>query len=238
MANVSKKRHLACFLSFIFVITASYAQDAASASVDKPTDETAIMLDGSALDGVSTGNADADKKSASPSSVWILVRIVVVLALVCAGIYGVVYLLKKSTGGTAGNDPYLKNIASLYFSPNKSIQVISLGDKAYMVGVTDQAINLLAEVSDRELIDAMNLQSDKKNPVPAGTFQNILSNFFPGNKKDSTRGMAGGGSSAGSSSASVPSSGAPGSATFGGGDFLKSQRERLQNVGRSERGEE
>lgn len=224
MSSVSSKRHLACFLSFIFMVAAVYAQNEVPAQETKGSDETAIFLDGSTAGDTEPADTGKDGKATTTSSAWILVRIVVMLALVCAGIYGVVYLLKKSTGGTAGNDPYLKNVASLYFSPNKSIQVVSLGDRAYMVGVTDQAINLLAEVSDRELVDAMNLSSDKKNPIPKGTFQNLLANFFPGAK-----GTAGPRANDGLSGAEAARN-----QSFAGSDFLRSQRERLQNAARDE----
>jgi flagellar protein FliO/FliZ len=234
MSSVSKKRHLACFLSFVFIVAAAFAQNSSTARDGAPagdgvaagtgagSDETAIYLDGTGV-GVAQVNASADGKTKAPSSIWILVRIVVVLALVCAGIYGVVYLLKKSSGGNAGNDPYLKNVASLYFSPNKSVQVITLGERAYMVGVTDQAINLLGEVTDRELVDAMNLNTDKKNPIPPGTFQNLMANFFPGAKRSPGAGAgAGTDTNAGTSR---------NGASFGGADFIRSQRERLKNAG-------
>lgn len=240
MSSVSKKRHLACFLSFVFAFTAAYSQDAAPArsaanSDASSADESAIMLDGSTSGGSTAANAGKGEKTSTPSSVWILIRIVLVLALVCAGIYGVVYLLKKSSGGTAGNDPYLRNVASLYFSPNKSVQVVSLGDRAYMVGVTDQAINLIAEVTDRELVDAMNLASDKKNPIPKGTFQNLLANFFPGAKgPEGAAGNAGATGAAGNAGEPGGVGASGGAVVPTGAELIRAQRERLQRASRGE----
>lgn len=247
MQNVSKITRLVCVFWILCALVPIGAQDAgkkapsgqpaasatnasqgAAGASKQTSDETAIYLDAAANPA-----AAQTAKPNGPNSIWILVRIVLVLALVCAGIYGVVYLMKKSTGTKAGNDPYLKNIASLYFSPNKSVQVISLGERAYLVGVTDQAINLIAELQDKELVDAMNLQSDKKNPLPMGTFQSVIANFIPGIGKK--------GPAAGSPSGSAADDAAQSESLEpvdveesrpSGVEMLRAQRERLQRSGR------
>jgi flagellar protein FliO/FliZ len=190
--------------------SASKTDSSTTALTAQSTDETAIQLDQTAP-AAGTGT-----KPATTSSVWILVRIILALALVCFAIYAIVHFLKKSTGINIGNDPYLKSVATLSLSPNKSIQVITLGQKGYLVGITDQSINMIAEVTDAELVDAMNLQADKKNPVPTGSFQSLLGNFFPAMKKEATSGE-------GNSSPAATG-------------FLQAQRERLRRGGDGDTG--
>lgn len=192
----------------VFAQTAQKNESSAKTETAQVTDETAIQLDQTAA------TSTANTKTSTTSSIWILVRIILVLALVCFAIYAIVLFLKKSTGINIGNDPYLKSVASLSLSPNKSIQVITLGQKGYLVGITDQAINMIAEVSDTELVDAMNLHADKKNPVPSGSFQALLGNFFPHMKKDAGRDEF--------------------AATPAGTGFLQAQRERLQRSGEND----
>jgi flagellar protein FliO/FliZ len=208
MITASKTKYLMCILFLFLCIACVQAQDAGKSSTAAATDETSILL------GQSAGTAAQPVNAPNPSSFWILVRIVLVLALVCAGIYGIVYLIKKSSGIPIGNDPYLKSVATLSLSPNKSVQVITIGEKGYVVGITEQNISLIAEVTDRELIDAMNLQAEKKSPLPKGSFQAVFSSFFPTKKPSETVGEQ--------------------TASFGGTDFLRSQRERLQRSGQSE----
>lgn len=211
--TIFSKRYYSLMLVFLLAIAfCAQAQEVAQKpAVPAQTDETAIYLDAPAQNA-QTGAA----KSSSPSAVWILLRIVIVLALVCAGIYGVVYLLKKSTKVDVGSDPFLKSVATLSVGPNRSIQVVTLGERAYMVGVTEHAVNLLAEVTDKEIIDAMNLDAGKKTPVPGGNFAALVSRLLP--KKDSA------------SDREFPlTSTAPmddGSA-FATADFIRKQRERL-----------
>jgi len=222
MINFSKKKYLAhivcliCVFSFmqigVFAQSAKKTESSTKTETAQITDETAIQLDQTAV------AANTDTKSSTSSSIWILVRIILVLALVCFAIYAIVHFLKKSTGINVGNEPYLKCVASLSLSPNKSIQVITLGQKGYLVGITEQAINLISEVTDAELVDAMNLQADKKNPVPSGSFPALLGNFFPGMKKDITREEF--------------------HQTSAGKGFLQAQRERLQRSGENDNSSE
>jgi flagellar protein FliO/FliZ len=211
--TIFSKRNYSLMLAFLlaFSFCAQAQETAPKPGTSAKTDETAIYLDAPAQ-GAQTGSV----KSSSPSSLWILVRIVVVLALVCAGIYGVVYLLKKSTKVDVGNDPFLKSVATLSVGPNRSIQVVTLGERAYMVGVTEHAVNLLAEVTDKEVIDAMNLEVGKKIPVPGGNFAALMSRLLA--KKNTASGSGVAPASTGSED---------GGSAFATTDFLRKQRERL-----------
>jgi flagellar protein FliO/FliZ len=98
-----------------------------------------------------------------PSTVWLFVRMIVVLALVIACIYAVVFFLKKGQKQQTAFDPFLKKTASLVLSPGKSVQVITLGDTAYIVGVSDNAVTLLGKTDDKDLINAMNLNAEENS---------------------------------------------------------------------------
>lgn len=203
MINYSRKKAflLACFLlAGIFVS----AQEA-TGDVTKQTDETRIVL--------GAGNADVGQNAAKrsePSSIWILVRIVVVLALVCGGIYGVVYLLKKTSRMDVSSDKFLKSVATLALAPNRSVQVVMAGNQAFLVGITEKNISLISEITDKELIDAMNLESDKKSPVPGGNFAALITNLIPSKQKKPAE-----------TSGKAPES------AVATADFLRRQRERL-----------
>ncbi len=108
-----------------------------------------------------------------------LLQLVVALIIVCILAYVILKFLKKSTKVFGVDDPYLKTVASMNISQNKSIHVISLGEKAYIIGVTDSAINPIAEVDDKNLIDAMNLEASKKSGVQNKDFASVFAKFFP-----------------------------------------------------------
>jgi len=106
-----------------------------------------------------SADASSSSLSSNASTVWLFARMILVLVLVIACIYGIVWLLKKSLRPGAENDPYLKKTASITLAPGKTVQIVTLQDKAYLLGVSDSSITLISEIEDKELIDAMNLNA-------------------------------------------------------------------------------
>ena len=132
---------------------------------------------------VLTDEVTADSQSASsykgPSTIGMFIRMIIVLIIVVGLIYGVLWFIKKKTNVIKTDDEYLRRAAYINIAPGKSVEVITLIDKAYLIGVTEDNITMLGEIHDDELIKAMNLSADKKNNTkkPA-TFADVLDMFL------------------------------------------------------------
>jgi len=233
----TKKMALLSVLFFCFAwVSVAQAQPEGG---DVPSDETRIYL------GNDGGESVRGTEREGESGAGVLLRIVVVLALVCAAIYGVVYLLKRSTRINVANDPYLKSVAQLVLAPNKALHVVTIGAKAFLVGVTDQSIQLVGEIDDRELIDAMNLASAKNESAVPASFAAILSNFLPSQARARVQSPGrGSGNSAveagnqpGVFGTGIPESDIEGAESAAGtAEFIRRQRERLRDIGRDQSG--
>ncbi len=210
------------FLAAVFLLLFSegfcvFAQQATlAASPAQNISESEIVLD-------SPANALDDQAQRPASSLWIFVRMVLVLGLVCAGIYAVVYLLKKSSSLPAADDPYLKSVSAVTLPPGKSVQVVTVGTRAFLLGITDQSIQLLCELTDQDLIDAMNLEADKRAAGPKKDFSALIATFLPPALRKVLSPKETSSSGTENSSASNPLS------AIETGEFLKRQRARLQN---------
>ena len=117
---------------------------------------------------------ETTRRAGGTSSVSMLFQLILALAVVCALIYGVLYF-------TAADDPFLKNVASLSLAPNKTVYAVTLIDKAYLIGASDASLSLIAEITDKELIDAMNLHA-AQTAGPKQNFSSFLHTFFPAAK--------------------------------------------------------
>ena len=120
-------------------------------------------------------------RAAGGSTFSMLFQLIISLAAVCALIYGVLYFIRRSKQFTAGDDPFLKNVANLPLTPNKTLYVVTLIDKAYLIGASDSSLSLIAEITDKELIDAMNLHA-AQTAGPKQNFNSLLHTFFPAAK--------------------------------------------------------
>lgn len=164
--KLKKVTRLLCAAAFGLVVSfAAFAQDAPAAGA--PVDETTLAI----------GDA-ASPQSAQPagSSLWpYILRMVLVLGLVLAAIYGLYALLKRSSKPASREDNYLRVLASAQLSAGRYLHVASLGDRAWLVGSTDSSMNLIAEISDKELIDTLELKAQAAPEAPRRDFSTLLS---------------------------------------------------------------
>lgn len=155
-------------------VFALYSQNQTTQNETPLTEESIVFSDESTVE---SGNNSSSYKG--PSTVGMFVRMIVVLVIVIGLIYGVLWFIKKKTNVVKTDDDYLRRAAYINIAPGKTIEVITLIDKAYLIGVTEDNITLLGEIDDKELISAMNITADKKNNTkkPA-TFADVLDMFL------------------------------------------------------------
>lgn len=171
------KKLLAVLLLCLTAVFSLYSQNAAAdkntTAATSLTEESIVLTDDLAVDNPSTASYKG------PSTVGMFIRMIVVLIIVVGLIYGVLWFIKKKTNVVKTDDEYLRRAAYINIAPGKTVEVITLIDKAFLIGVTEDSITMLGEIHDDELIKAMNLSADKKNNTkkPA-TFSDVLDMFL------------------------------------------------------------
>ena len=162
------------FMAAVFALYSQTTQTDNNQSATTITEESIVFSD-----DVQTTGTDPNQNYKGPSTAGMFVRMIVVLILVVGLIYGVLWFIKKKTNVVKTDDDYLRRAAWINIAPGKSVEVITLIDKAYLIGVTEDNITLLGEIKDDELIKAMNITADKKNNIkkPA-TFSDVLEMFL------------------------------------------------------------
>ena len=119
-----------------------------------------------------------DSQAAGPSagsSIWAVVRMILVLALAAAAIYGIVFIFKKSAKRTVPDDPFLKVLASAHMGSNRYVHIVSAGSRAWLLGASDGGVNLISEIEDKDVINSMMLEDSKKSAEAPGRLQDFLS---------------------------------------------------------------
>ena len=187
---MKKITFLTAFLAvFLFNLNFSlFAQDSASKNGQAQSSQTqnfSINTDPSQIVlNVQNGTEDSSSQK-SPSAVWLFIKMIFALAVVIGIAYVVFHLMKKTMKTGNDNDPFLRRVSQLTLSPGKSVQVITLQDSAFLIGVSDENINLIGKVDDKELVNAMNLYADKnENVSKPRSFREILDIFMPGSSKE------------------------------------------------------
>ena len=150
---------------------AQQPEDSAPVSELKQRESEMLLADDPAVE------QDVDSVGQTGTA-WFFVRLIFVLILVIACIYAIVWILRRSGNPKFAPDPYLKKVASLNLGPGKSVYIVSTPTQAFMVGVTDNSVNKIGEITDKDLINMMNINVEKQPTDKPKDFASILSKFF------------------------------------------------------------
>lgn len=131
-------------------------------------------------DYFSSNNETSNLNLKQPSTAWTFIKMILFLCLVVAAIYAVMWFFKKKLNNTKSDDNFLRRVSSLNIGPGKSVEIVTLLDNAYILGVTDSNINVIDQIEDKELIEALNLNFDKNQNVKKPmNFADVLDIFMP-----------------------------------------------------------
>lgn len=173
--------------------TASGAVTTANATT---IDETTLAISDNA-------NNQITAPSGAAFGVWDLVRMLIILGLVVASIYGVFYIIRKGSRPKSPESSLIRLLGSQGLPGNSWVHLISVQKQVFLIGGGDTGLNLIAEITDQESIDELKLQAAN---APAN---------HPVNFADLMGGLLGAGAKGtGSKSTSL--------------DFMKRQRDRLK----------
>jgi flagellar protein FliO/FliZ len=115
-------------------------------------DETTIIL----------GEAPVAQMTNGGASIFVVIRMVLLLALCALAIYGVFFFVRRLAKPQEIRDPHLKVLARTPLSNDTFAAVISIGAKAWLVGGGSGGINLISEISDNESLETMLLDDAKR----------------------------------------------------------------------------
>ncbi|MDR3139171.1 MAG: flagellar biosynthetic protein FliO [Treponema sp.] len=153
------------FLALVFLINSgregesfflsAQSLEEGEASPDLQSEERSILLDDT-LPG-------EPETLGEGVSLFVILRMILVLLLAALAVYGVVFFLKRLTRAAEYRDPHLKILASLHLGGSRFAYVLSVGPQAWLVGSSENGVSLIAKVEDQETVDAMRLNDSRKN---------------------------------------------------------------------------
>ena len=154
----------AALLVAVCPLSAQQPQPPAAVAGAAPVDATPLPAaggDGSAAAGgvVSTGD---------------FVRMVVVLAAVLGAIYLLFRLIRRGAAGRLGNSELIAVLGSRSLGGNRSLHLVRAAGGYYLVGAGDQAVNLIAEITDPERLDLLAAHSAGQGGAARGRFADLL----------------------------------------------------------------
>jgi len=108
---------------------------------------------------------------------WDFLTMLVSLAVIVGIIYGIFYFVKKGVGKKIVENELITIVGSKIITGSKALHVIEVGKTMYLLGSSNESINLISEITDKETKDTLKLASTQKNQKPV-RFQDFIANIF------------------------------------------------------------
>lgn len=171
----------ACLLSFAFAqAQQTTSENETEIAVQQTHESTSYSSSLEESFPIQPASSDLPGNTKKMSTFFVFLRMILVLLFIVICMYAVIRFMKNGLEKPESDDPFLRKVSSVSLAPGKTVQVVTLLDKAYLIGVSDSSVNLIGEVQDKELIDAMNLYADKNNSANRPrNFNDILALFMP-----------------------------------------------------------
>ena len=143
------------------------------------------------------------------------VRVLIVLGIVIALIYGFVWMLKKFSGVKAEGGDSIRIFSTRPLKGDSAIHLVEAGNRIFLIGSSSNAINLISEIDDKESIDEIRLNASSiPAPIKVGFARLFKDRFGTGPSETAAEGE----------------SGSPDASPADPGSFLRKQRERLKDL--------
>jgi flagellar protein FliO/FliZ len=167
----------------ILVVIPLSAQDEAAnqETITQAVDETTLIINTG--EPVVDGEPEINVQAIGLSD---LIRTIVVLLLVIAAIYFVMFLLKKFSTSSIDGSSLIKIVGSKGITKDTALHLVEVGNQVFLIGNGNSSINLISEITDQETIDNIRLNLSSENTEVKGSFSGILSGYLGGSKKKKT----------------------------------------------------
>ncbi|GAB2563434.1 flagellar biosynthetic protein FliO [Gracilibacillus alcaliphilus] len=147
---------LFCIFSMAWLFSGSYIESAAM--VNDMFDQEQAPSEQEEPNNVDQGQEEPVMEEANPSFLSSLLRLVLALAVVIAIIIFISKFLQKKNK-LFKRQQIVENYGGISLGPNKTIQIIKIGNRYFVVGVGDN-IELLMEITDGKTIEQLEAESE------------------------------------------------------------------------------
>ena len=178
---MKQSRILIIFIMLCLSVVGGYAQEQA-AQQNSAEQEYFNKVRSVMHDQPDNSSDNANNKNGKPRrssvDVWAYIRIIVVLALMIGVIYAIFLVMKKFLKVKEDTGDGVQLLTSRTLGPGKQVQVVFVHGRYLILGVTNDNINLLGEITDPKEIEHIELYANEQAAQSGQTFGEIITNMY------------------------------------------------------------
>ena len=154
----------------ILLVSVTFLSFSQDSEADEIVDESMLT--------VTTNVDDGDEGSLSVFSAWDFIRMALILGAVVAVIYGVFFLLKRTGNPKLQENRLIKVLSSKTLVGSRALHLVEIGNQIFLVGTSENAVNLVSEIEDKETLDGLRLQAESVAQTERRNFSDVLTQVF------------------------------------------------------------
>jgi len=124
--------------------------------------------------GEGFGEEDFRPQVEEESIGWLMIKSIFVLGLLAVGFYMFLRFIQQKSGIQLSGESVIQVLSVSPLGPGKTLHVVDMAGKVFLLGVSENNINLLTEIKDKDEIDRIRLLSSRSAPASGKGFQDIL----------------------------------------------------------------
>ncbi|WP_061223197.1 flagellar biosynthetic protein FliO [Leptospira weilii] len=109
-----------------------------------------------------------------PGIAGTLFRVVFILGLLCVALYYILKYVSKNREGRLPVRGEMSLLSSMMLGPNKQLQIVDVSGKLLVLGVADNGINLITEITDTEVKHRILQKKENFQPPEGGFLVTVL----------------------------------------------------------------
>lgn len=171
---------LLCLLTFSIFIFSQDVNDTNEVSDEADYfNKVKSVMDKDSAPAEKEANKEDEEKKNIQIGYYSYIKIIIVLLLVIAIIYGISYFLRRTLKikGEIG-DETAAILVNQSIGAGKWIQVVFVAGKYLVLGVTSENINLISEIEDQKEIERFEMILNQKKTEEGGNFIDVITDFF------------------------------------------------------------
>jgi flagellar protein FliO/FliZ len=178
--NISKVSFSVIFVIIctLFIANSAYSQPVNSEINDNSNNNEGSFLDTDSDDSVVNNDSDSEN-FLSDSGNANFFPMLMLLVLLIGAIYLIIrWITKKKNISFVGSE-FAKVEGTKALALNKYLQLVNIGNKYYILGIADNSVNLIKEITDKEQIDLIRLDLSRSKPIKSfvDQFKNTIKNL-------------------------------------------------------------
>ena len=148
------KKYLLLIMLLIISSANIYSQQPVEQQEEAVSEEDLVIID---EDSGNTPQADITERELGTFTFFDFLRMILILLFVILCIYALFYFLKKAGYQKYDENELINIVASKSISPNKVLHIVEVGNQLLVISSTDNSINFLTELTDKETVDTVRL---------------------------------------------------------------------------------